>query len=70
MTKLIVSLALIGSFAAPSFAQQSYYVVRGEDKKCKIVETRPTDTKIVVLNDKAYVTRDEADRQIKVVCKE
>jgi hypothetical protein len=30
---------------------------------------RPTDTKIVIVGDKAYVTREEAQKQLAVVCK-
>ena len=58
---------LIGA-TAPALAAE-YYIVRGPDKKCKIVETRPTDKTITVIGDKAYVTRDEATKQMAVVCK-
>jgi hypothetical protein len=34
-----------------------------------VVEKRPTDKTIVVIGDKAYVTRDEAEKQVKVVCR-
>ena len=44
--------------------------MRGPDRKCQIVEKRPTDTKMVVIGDKAYVTRDEAQKQMTVVCKD
>jgi hypothetical protein len=47
-----------------------YYVVRGPDEKCKVVETKPTDKTMVIVGDKAYVTREEAEAQVKVVCKE
>jgi hypothetical protein len=59
---------LLGA-TAPAFAAE-YYIVRGSDKKCKIVETRPTDNTVVVIGDKAYVSRGEADKQLKVVCKD
>ena len=36
---------------------------RTPDKTCKVVETRPTDKTIVVIGDKAYVTKDEAEKQ-------
>jgi hypothetical protein len=35
-----------------------------------VVETRPTEKTVVVVGDKAYVTRQEAEAQVKVVCKE
>jgi hypothetical protein len=36
---------------------------------CRVVETRPTDTKIVVVGDKAYKVRAEAEKELAVVCK-
>ena len=39
-------------------------------KKCKIVETRPTETTWVQVGPLAFKTRDEAEKQIKVICKE
>jgi membrane-associated protease RseP (regulator of RpoE activity) len=55
--------------AAPALAQE-FFIVRGPDKTCRVVEKRPTEKTIVVIGDKAYVTREEAERQVKVVCKE
>jgi hypothetical protein len=60
---------LLVGFTLPASAAE-YYVVRGADKKCKVVETKPTDKTIVVVGDKAFVTREEADKQLAVVCKE
>lgn len=64
---LLAAFITVGS-VAPAFAAE-YFVVRGPDKKCKVVETRPTDKTIVVVGDKAYVTREEATKQMAVVCK-
>ena len=44
--------------------------MRGPDKKCKVVESRPTDKTVVVIGNKAFVTREEADKQVTVLCKE
>jgi hypothetical protein len=63
---LIVTGALVA--ASPVLAAE-YSIVRGPDKQCRVVETRPTDKSIVVIGGKAYVTRDEAERQVKVVCR-
>jgi hypothetical protein len=68
MRKFIVLASLV-AMASPALAAE-YYIVRGPDKKCRVVETRPTDKTVVVIGDKAYVSRDEADRQVKVVCKD
>lgn len=69
MLKFMLPVALILGFAVPASAAE-YYVVRGPDKKCKVVETKPTDKTIIVMGDRAFVSREEADRQLTVVCKE
>ena len=33
------------------------------------MERRPADKTVVIIGDKAYVTREEADKQRAVVCK-
>ena len=63
---LIATGALVA--ASPAFAD--WFIVRGPDRTCRVVETRPTDKTIVVHGNKAYVTRDEAERQVKIVCRE
>jgi hypothetical protein len=68
MMKYALALAILASGVAPAFAAE-FYIVRGPDKKCKIVETRPTEKTIVVIGDKAYVSRAEAEKQLAVVCK-
>lgn len=69
MLKYALPLALLIGATAPAFAAE-YYIVRGPDKKCKVVETKPADKTVVVIGDKAYVTREEATKQVAVVCKE
>ena len=68
MKKYALALAIAAGVVSPALAAE-YYVVRGPDKTCKVVETRPTGKTIVVMGDKAYVTKEEAERQLKVVCK-
>jgi hypothetical protein len=67
MLKNVLAATILAGSVAPVLAAE-YYVVRGPDKKCKIVETRPTDKTVVVIGDKAHVTRDEATKQMAVVC--
>ena len=67
--KYVLPLALVVAISTPALAAE-YFVVRGPDKKCRVVETRPTDKTVVVIGDRAYVSRDEAEKQIKVVCKD
>lgn len=69
MLKYVLPLAALTAMTVPALAAE-YYVVRDPDtKKCRVVESRPTDTKIVVVGDKAFVTKEEAEKQITVLCK-
>ena len=67
MTKYILALVLSAGVVSPALAD--FYIVRGPDKKCKVVETRPTDKTVVVIGDKAYVSKAEAEKQVTIVCK-
>ncbi len=69
MLRSIVIAGLLVGVAAPAFAAE-FFIVRGPAKKCQIVEKRPTDTKLVIVGDKAYISRDEAQKQLTVVCKD
>jgi hypothetical protein len=64
----LTAVILLGGITSVSAAE--YYVVRGPDKKCKVVEKRPTEKTVVVVGDHAYVSREEAQKQLAVVCKE
>lgn len=68
MMKYVLGVVMLLSFAGTVVAAE-YYIVRGPDKQCKVVEKRPVEKSIVVIGDKAYVTREEAEKQLKVVCK-
>jgi len=70
MLKYVIAVGVAIGVAIPALAAKEYFVVRGPDEKCKVVETRPTEKTMVVIGDKAYVTREEAEAQVKVVCKE
>ena len=67
MIKYVLAVAISAGVVSPALAD--YYIVQGPDKKCKVVETRPTDKTMVVIGDKAYVTKAEAEKQVTVVCK-
>ena len=69
MLKYVLPVAILIGVTSPTQAAD-YYIVRGPDKKCKVVETKPTDKTIIVMGDRAFVSREEADRQLTVVCKE
>jgi hypothetical protein len=61
------TLALLSSTA---LAAEYYIVQEKSTKKCKVVEARPTETTWVQIGPMAFKTRDEADKQVAVVCKE
>ena len=65
------ALLAVGAVAVATHALAAeFFIVRGPDKQCRIVEKRPAEKTIVVIGDRAYVTREEAERQVKVVCKD
>ena len=55
----------------PGFRGKGLYIVRGPDKKCTVVETAPsaTETTVTRVGKNVYVTREEADQDMAVVCK-
>jgi hypothetical protein len=66
--KLLAAVIALAALSTPALAD--FWIVReGPTGACRIVETRPTDTKIVVVGNKAYKVRDEAERELAVVCK-
>jgi hypothetical protein len=53
--------------ATPALAA-SFYIVRGLDDTCSVVDVWPVDKTIFVFSNKEYVTREEAEAEIKVLC--
>ena len=71
MLKKVAAAVLTAAVFSSAVVAADYYVVQEKSTmKCKVVETRPTDKTIVVIGDKAYVTKDEATKQVAIVCKE
>jgi hypothetical protein len=66
-----LAIALILGYATPTFAAKGFWIVRGPDKKCTVVETEPsaTETTITKVGKDVYVTRKEAEADLAVVCK-
>ena len=69
MLKYVVAIFVTLGVITPALAGE-FWIVRGPDKKCIVVEKKPVEKTIVVIGDKAYVTKEEAEGQIKVVCKD
>lgn len=69
MMKSFLVLGALVATTAPALADE-YYVVRGPDKECRVVETRPADTTIVQIGPVAFATREEAEIERVVLCKD
>ena len=63
-------LAMVGG--SPALAAEYYVVQERASKKCKVVETRPSasETTWVQVGPLAFKTREEAEKQVTVICKE
>ena len=71
MFKQIAIAAFTITWFGSAAVAAEYYVVREKSsQKCKVVETRPTETTWVQVGPLAFKTREEADRQLTVICKE
>jgi hypothetical protein len=67
-TLFAIAATACAAVATPAFAE--YYIVRGPDENCKIVETLPSDDTLVRVGPLSIGTRDEAEREVRVVCKD
>lgn len=76
MRRILVAGAVFAGLAFSASAQTTvseYYVVRDNStKKCTIVTERPSATTTVIVGDRGYKTRTEAEGSIKTtkVCTE
>jgi hypothetical protein len=68
MLKYVLAGGLIAAFVMPALAADEYYVVRNPDKKCVVVDKRPTTSTEVVVGNTIYKTRSEAETAVKKVC--
>jgi hypothetical protein len=67
MMKSILALAVIFALSAPVMAGE-YYIVHGQDRHCNVVERVPEGHELIRVGPLSFGTRDEAERQVKVVC--
>jgi hypothetical protein len=68
MLKYVFAGALTVAVAAPALAADEYYIVRNPDKKCIVVDKKPTTSTTVVVGNSVYTTRSEAESAITTVC--
>lgn len=70
MLKKVVLAVCLGAFCSSAATAAEYYVVQEKGtRKCKVVDARPSETTWVQVGPLAFKTRDEADRQLTVICK-
>jgi len=66
-----LALAAAAMALITSTAGADYYIVQEKaTKKCKVVETRPTETTWVQIGPAAFKTQADAEKQVKTVCVE
>src|SRR5262245_33001593 len=69
LKKLVLATAAIGLLM--STASADYYIVQEKaTKKCKVVETRPTETTWIQVGPAAFKTQSDAEKQVKTDCVE
>jgi len=69
MKILLLSAVAAATLAATPVLADFWIVREGPTAECKVVETKPADSKIIVSGNKVYKTRDEATKEITTVCK-
>ena len=69
LKKLVLATAAVGLLMSTASAE--YYIVQEKaTKKCKVVETKPTDTTWIQVVPASFKTQSDAETQIKTVCVE
>jgi hypothetical protein len=66
---LIGALPLL---ALPDAALANWWIVRASDKMCLVVDIEPTgkDKSVTKIGEEAYLTREEAEADVKRLCKQ
>ena len=65
--KLLVAAAGLVAFATPSLAAEFYIVQDSTTKRCTIVEQRPAPGASVIVGDRGFGVRLEAENHMKTV---
>jgi hypothetical protein len=66
---MLISAFLI---ALPSPSLANWWIVRSSDKQCLVVDIEPTgkDKSVTKIGKEVYLTREEAEEDVKRLCKE
>ena len=66
-TKILVATVAATMLATPVLAD--FFIVReGVSGPCRVVDERPTDTKTIVIGNKVYTAREDAEREVTALC--
>jgi hypothetical protein len=68
MLRYVLAGSLTLAFVVPALAADEFFIVRNPDKKCVVVDKKPTTSTTVIVGDGIYKTRTEAETAIKKVC--
>ncbi len=70
MLKSVLVVAFLLTAAIPPAFAAEYVIVRGPDKRCRVVErTRPLEKGVILVGRKVFVTEAEAVKRVKVICR-
>ena len=68
--KYALGVILTTALITPALSQQFYIVQNPSTKQCTVVEEKPTDTSVVVMGNRVYTSRSEAQSAVRTVCTE
>ena len=68
--KYALGAMLTVALITPALSQQFYIVQNPSTKQCTVVEEKPTDTSVVVMGNRVYTSRSEAQSAVRTVCTE
>lgn len=69
LRSLCLAAGALAALSTAAFAD--FYVVQEKSSRdCKVVETRPTESTWIQVGPMAFKSREEADRQLKVICRD
>jgi hypothetical protein len=68
--RLALTAALAPGAASPAFAD--YWIVRAADRTCTIVDEPPEESEesVQVVGQQLYVTREAAEEDMKIACRQ
>jgi hypothetical protein len=69
MIKALLAAGILVTFAGAAMAEE-YHIVHGSDRHCRVVERGPVGHEFIRVGPLSFGTRDDAERQVKVICRD